>query len=42
MVCLRGETVSNGLEPQLYDKMPTSAYHCVDISSQVEERGSLK
>ena len=37
----RGETVSNGLEPQLYDKMPTSAYHCVDISSQIEERGSL-
>ena len=37
----RGETVSNGLEPQLFDKMPTSTYHCVDISSQIEERGSL-
>ena len=37
----RGETASNGLEPELLDKMPTSSYHCVDVSSQIEERGSL-
>ena len=37
----RGETTTNGLEPELYDKMPTSSYHCVDVSSQIEERGSL-
>ena len=36
-----GETTTNGLEPELYDKMPTSSYHCVDVSSQIEERGSL-
>ena len=37
----RGETASNGLEPELYDTMPTSTYHCVDVSTQIEERGSL-
>ena len=37
----RGDSGSNGLEPQLFDKMPTSTYHCVDVSSQIEERGSL-
>ena len=37
----RGETASNGLEPELYDTMPTSTYHCVDVSSQIEERGNL-
>ncbi len=37
----RGETASNGLDPELSDKMPTSTYHCVDVSSQIEERGSL-
>lgn len=37
----RGETASSGLDPELFDKMPTSTYHCVDVSSQIEERGSL-
>ena len=37
----RGETATNGLEPELYDTMPTSTYHCVDVSTQIEERGSL-
>ena len=37
----RGETASNGLEPELYKTMPTSTYHCVDVSSQIEERGNL-
>ncbi len=37
----RGESVANGLEPQLTDKMPTSTYHCVDFSSQIAERGGL-
>ncbi|MEC7255168.1 MAG: hypothetical protein VXV76_01005 [Candidatus Thermoplasmatota archaeon] len=37
----RGETATNGLEPELYDSMPTSTYHCVDVSTQIEERGSL-
>ena len=37
----RGETTSNGLEPELYNTMPTSTYNCVDVSSQIEERGSL-
>ena len=37
----RGETTMSGLEPELYNTMPTSTYHCVDVSSQIEERGSL-
>ena len=31
----------NGLDSELFDKMPTSTYHCVDVSTQIEERGSL-
>ena len=31
----------NGLDSELYDTMPTSTYHCVDVSTQIEERGSL-
>ena len=37
----RGETATNGLDPELFDTMPTSTYHCVDVSSQIEERGNL-
>ena len=37
----RGETAPDGLDPELFDTMPTSTYHCVDVSTQIEERGSL-
>ena len=37
----RGESSVLGLEQQLFDEMPTSTYHCVDITSQIEERGVL-
>ena len=37
----RGEAAINGLDSVLLEKMPTSTYHCVDVSSQIEERGVL-
>jgi len=37
----RGENTVSGLDDQLYTSMPTSTYHCVDVTSQIEERGSL-
>ena len=38
---LRGELDSNDPSATLLDEMPTSSYHCVDLSLQINERGSL-
>ncbi|MDA8546048.1 hypothetical protein N9K60_04605 [Candidatus Poseidoniales archaeon] len=37
----RGENTVSGLDEQLFTTMPTSTFHCVDVSSQIEERGSI-
>ncbi|HII58234.1 MAG TPA: hypothetical protein HA328_04735 [Candidatus Poseidoniaceae archaeon] len=38
---LRGELSSSDPSTTLLDEMPTSSYHCVDLSVQINERGSL-
>jgi hypothetical protein len=37
----RGENTVSGLDEQLFTTMPTSTFHCVDVSSQIEECGSI-